>query len=51
MALDVILNRYASGDSGDTHSNTEKEEQENEMRKVKLDKAIVVLDLLSLYKK
>ena len=38
MALDVILNRYASGDSGDTQSNTEKEEQENEMRKVKLDK-------------
>lgn len=51
MVLEVILDRYASGDSGDTQSNTEKEEQEDEIRKVKLDKVIVALGLLSLYKK
>ena len=50
MLLEEIVKRYAQGGSGDTQSNIE-EEQEQEIRKVKLDEAVAALDLLSLYEK
>jgi hypothetical protein len=48
--LEEIVKRYAQGGLEDTQSNIE-EEQEQEIRKVKLDKAVATLDLLSLYEK
>jgi hypothetical protein len=51
VTLEVIVNRYARGGSGDTQSNMEGEGQEEEIRKVKLAKVIAILDLVNLYEK
>ena len=51
MTLEVIVNRYARGGSGDTQSDMEGEEQEEEIREVKLAEVIAILDLINLYKK
>jgi hypothetical protein len=51
VALEVIMNRYTQGGSGDTQSDVEQEEQEEEIRKVKLVEATAALDLLNLYEK
>ena len=49
--LEVIINYYARRGLGDTQSNIEGEEQEKEIRKVKLAKVIAILDLVNLYEK
>ena len=51
ITLEVIVNHYARGGSGDTQSDMEGEEQEEEIRKVKLAEVIAVLDLVNLYEK
>ena len=51
MTLEVITNRYTQGGLRDTQSNIEEEEEQEEIRKVKLVEAIAELDLLNLYEK
>ena len=51
VTLEVIVNRYARGGSGDTQSDMEGEEQEEEIREVKLAEVIAALDLVNLYEK
>jgi hypothetical protein len=51
VTLEVIVNRYTQEGSGDTQSDMESEEQEEEIGKVKLAEVIAALDLVNLYEK
>jgi hypothetical protein len=51
IILEVIINYYTRGGSGNTQSNMKGEELEEEIREVKLAKVIAILDLVNLYEK
>jgi hypothetical protein len=49
--LSIIINRYAEADSEDIQSDDGEEQEQEEIRQIKLSEAIAALDLLNLFEK